>query len=259
MSAPIAAGLVGSLILLLAACGGSEDVSPISPRSASGFATALAVTSEPDLKVLSIHKVGETPVTETVRDGVYRILVLNGRGEKSGYTATLIGVGKGTTVIDGSVLLGDLSSLGTSSPSDTITLRHDRTFLFNPFGLVWKITPPINGIPVPPQPDQATNQATVAGVDTNLNGIRDDIDIFLATNYGANPAQYAFAVSFASSLQTALASPSDEHSAHHIASYACVDTPMLRRLSEIKTAMLDTPLRRGAYGEVFASSLRSAC
>jgi hypothetical protein len=43
----------------------------------------------------------------------------------------------------------------------------------------------INGINVPPDPGVA-GTATVAGIDTDKNGIRDDIDRFIATRYGAN-------------------------------------------------------------------------
>jgi hypothetical protein len=44
----------------------------------------------------------------------------------------------------------------------------------------------INGITVPPDPGPA-GDATVAGIDTDANGIRDDIDRFVATKYGTNP------------------------------------------------------------------------
>lgn len=39
----------------------------------------------------------------------------------------------------------------------------------------------INGIAVPQAPDPVANTATVAGVDVDTNGIRDDIDRRLAT------------------------------------------------------------------------------
>ena len=34
----------------------------------------------------------------------------------------------------------------------------------------------INGFPVPPEPDPILNNATIAGIDTNHNGVRDDIE-----------------------------------------------------------------------------------
>lgn len=34
----------------------------------------------------------------------------------------------------------------------------------------------INGIPVPPEPDPVANNATLAGIDVNGNGVRDDVE-----------------------------------------------------------------------------------
>lgn len=39
----------------------------------------------------------------------------------------------------------------------------------------------INGISVPPEPDATLNNATLAGVDSNSNGVRDDVERKLAT------------------------------------------------------------------------------
>jgi hypothetical protein len=41
----------------------------------------------------------------------------------------------------------------------------------------------INGIPVPPEPDPVQNNATVAGVDVNSNGVRDDVERKIAIDY----------------------------------------------------------------------------
>lgn len=43
----------------------------------------------------------------------------------------------------------------------------------------------INGIAVPPDPG-AAGLVTVSGIDSDSNGIRDDIDRFIATKYGTN-------------------------------------------------------------------------
>lgn len=44
----------------------------------------------------------------------------------------------------------------------------------------------INGIAVPPDPG-AAKDATIAGVDSDNNGIRDEIDRWIATKYGDKP------------------------------------------------------------------------
>jgi threonine dehydratase len=40
----------------------------------------------------------------------------------------------------------------------------------------------INGIAVPPEPNPTINNATLAGVDSNNNGVRDDVERKIATN-----------------------------------------------------------------------------
>ena len=40
----------------------------------------------------------------------------------------------------------------------------------------------INGITVPPEPPVASNNATIAGIDVNGNGVRDDVERIIATN-----------------------------------------------------------------------------
>ena len=45
----------------------------------------------------------------------------------------------------------------------------------------------INGIVVPPEPDPTLNNATLAGVDSNNNGVRDDVERAIATKFGGTP------------------------------------------------------------------------
>ncbi len=61
----------------------------------------------------------------------------------------------------------------------------------------------INGIAVPPAPDVAANNATLAGVDSNGNGVRDDVERKVASD-AVNQAQYDARVSVAKEYQTIL-------------------------------------------------------
>jgi hypothetical protein len=47
----------------------------------------------------------------------------------------------------------------------------------------------INGISVPPEPDPKINNATIAGIDSNNNGLRDDVEIAMASTKGYVPAR----------------------------------------------------------------------
>jgi hypothetical protein len=119
-------------------------------------------------------------------------------------------------------------------------------------------TETINGIAVPPTPDPAANRATVAGVDSNGNGVRDDVDRLLATEFGQSPATHQDAVLYARTQQAALSTPTSETTEGHIALLRCVRDPQrLAELKKITVATLDVPIRRRAYASAFAGVVLS--
>lgn len=54
----------------------------------------------------------------------------------------------------------------------------------------------INGIEVPPEPDPELNNATLAGIDVNGNGVRDDLEREIAKKFGKNTGKYTEALAF---------------------------------------------------------------
>src|SRR5438477_8614885 len=74
----------------------------------------------------------------------------------------------------------------------------------------------INGIPVPPDPG-ASGTVTVAGIDTDNNGIRDDIDRFIATKYGTNATSVKAARTAARAVQRVLITDGKNKSAALVA------------------------------------------
>ena len=120
-------------------------------------------------------------------------------------------------------------------------------------------TEKINGISVPPLPNSTENQASIAGVDTNNNGIRDDVDRTLATEFGQNAAAHQVAVTFARTLQAALASPTAATTEQHIALIRCErDLQKLADFQKITLATLEAPIRRRAYSNAFAGVVLSS-
>lgn len=61
----------------------------------------------------------------------------------------------------------------------------------------------INGIAVPPEPDAALNNATLAGVDSNNNGVRDDVERKLA-NLSTNQDNFEKRIAIATEYQKIL-------------------------------------------------------
>ena len=130
-------GAIGlTLTLGLAACGGGSTEEN---GTAAATKHALSAVVAPSVSVIAVTKVSETRVSRTVYDYVFKVTVLNGLVPHAAVVATLTAAGSGTTIIDGSVLVGDMSSGAAVTPSDTITLRQDRTFTFDAPGLVWNI------------------------------------------------------------------------------------------------------------------------
>jgi len=80
-----------------------------------------------------------------------------------------------------------------------------------------------NGIIVPPDPGAAAN-ATVAGVDTDHNGIRDEIDRYIAQKYGSDPIKFAAAQALAKAKQRILVTSTTDIKAATAAIYANVDS-----------------------------------
>ena len=80
----------------------------------------------------------------------------------------------------------------------------------------------INGQIVPPDPGAAAN-STVAGVDTDKNGIRDEIDRYIAQKYGAEKIKFVAAQALAKANQLLLITPTTDINAATAAVYANAD------------------------------------
>lgn len=119
----------------LAACGGGDDASTSDARS-SPLAAGVAVQQG----VTLLTKVSETRVSRTVYDFVYKVKVQNGSVAMRNVKAKLTAAGSGTTVVDGDVVVGDVDSNEAAAPSDTITIRHDRSVPFDPAALAWQVS-----------------------------------------------------------------------------------------------------------------------
>ena len=117
----------------------------------------------------------------------------------------------------------------------------------------------INGISVPPVPDTTANLATIAGVDLNGNGIRDDVDRVLATEFGQSASAYQEASAYARTQQAALSNPTQATIEAHVALLRCVRDPQkLADLKKVTVANLDSPIRRRAYAQAFAGVVLSS-
>ena len=136
---------------LLSGCGGG-DSSGVAPTSSDGRMKALSVSPQSTASVVALVKISETRISRTVYDYVFKITVRNGSQPQSSVTATLIRTGVGSSVVDGLVFVGDLLPGAEAVPSDTITIRQDRTIAFDQSALQWKIISAPNDWPVATSP-----------------------------------------------------------------------------------------------------------
>ena len=76
---------------------------------------------------------------------------------------------------------------------------------------------------IPPDPGAAAT-ATVAGVDTNQNGIRDEVDRYIAQTYGADTTKFIAAQALAKAKQLLLITPTTDLNAATAAVFANADS-----------------------------------
>jgi len=143
---------------LLLACGGggedkqqlgvptAADESQTSTAAALASGQALSARDPVDLSVVSLTKISEKRVSRTVFDYEFRVTIRNDGEAQAAFQAEIVGTGPGTTIVDGHVEAIDLAAGATGSPADTVTLRHDRSYPFDPAALVWRM----RGVPAVP-------------------------------------------------------------------------------------------------------------
>ncbi len=242
---------LGALALLLGAfiagCGGGGT------GTASNREQPLAATSPAAVfpRVISINRVSQTNLSDGRVESIYRVNIVNGPEAKSGLMATIVEAPGSLEVVDGSVLVGNVTANGTSAPTDTITIRHARSAPATSANLVWAVSEPINGIPVPPEPNSLTNQSTVKGVDSNANGVRDDIERLVAQAFGAVPTDYDAAFDVAKTLQDVLLNRNDLTTSAHLNLIACMPSVLRKRMPAVEHLTLNTEQRRGLYVRAF--------
>lgn len=118
----------------------------------------------------------------------------------------------------------------------------------------------INGHAVPPMPDPKQNNATVAGVDSDNNGIRDDLDRYIAEHFGNDPI-YEDVVIYEKAQTKAVLNPTKENVIAAVREMNCVAFSSGRNYSDVlkQTSALTREAngvggRGGAYARAFAGA-----
>ena len=131
-----------TLALGLSSCGGGASNSGLSSQVAvSSIAAAITPVGAADLPVVvELRKVSETRVGRTTYDYEFRVAMRNGQYSVRNVSARIASVGAGTSVVDGLVSVIETMAINALHvPTDTITLRHDRTNAFDLSAVKWTV------------------------------------------------------------------------------------------------------------------------
>lgn len=121
----------------------------------------------------------------------------------------------------------------------------------------------VMGENLPPVPDQAQNDATVAGIDSNNNGIRDDVELAIFRKYPNSPKVRAAQLQYASAIQLMLTKVYNSETwvaaaKQDTRAYLCIGETYPRtnfqkylqiteeRSEEVEDLVIDTPSRQRA-------------
>jgi hypothetical protein len=130
----------------------------------------------------------------------------------------------------------------------------------------------INGIKVPPDPDSQKNNATLKGIDLNQNGIRDDVERFIAKKWGNDPEAYSIVIPTAKAMQTLIehyepdvtltrSSPKINEAMEIINDFYSCNFLLLHqgsRFSGLELIVTNTDARRKAYRRTRAGAVTGA-
>ena len=108
----------------------------------------------------------------------------------------------------------------------------------------------INGIAVPPEPDAKENNTTLAGVDSNKNGVRDDVERMIAKKV-SSPDTFSVPMTIAAAYQSVVAVglKSQSESNKFLITIACAAEKTADNLSstDIQKAILNNSNRMKAF------------
>lgn len=114
-------------------------------------------------------------------------------------------------------------------------------------------TQTINGVTVPYEPDPVENTSTLRGIDSNSNGIRDDIEIEIAKDFGDDAERHDSAMSIARIETEILVNPTRDN-IDKLSALSYCSILSYEEQNIINSLVLDTLERRKAYGDALAGS-----
>ncbi len=112
--------------------------------------------------------------------------LLTGCSKSDGFSTSKTSGTAGTSETNGTKATNEINATGDRTPDQEVIV--------------------INGHTLPPEPDPAVNNATLLGVDSNDNGVRDDVERWIYTTYD-KPIEQAVLMQSARAYQVVIQEP----------------------------------------------------
>jgi hypothetical protein len=142
--------LVTLCALLTSTACGDGDVSVQSqfepPRTMRAQQAGTSAGSAAQVSIDALTLVDSRRAGRSVFDYDYEVTLKNDGAAEDEVFVQLAGVGAGTTVVAGAVLVGAIGAGASVTPPGRITIRHDRTQPFQVDLLAWKIDATVGGL-----------------------------------------------------------------------------------------------------------------
>jgi len=141
----------------------------------------------------------------------YKADITNSGDAVENTTATVSSLSTNTKIVADSLTFGAVGLSETVTSSDSFTITQNRKFPFNPDDLIWNITadPAIPNLP--PDPGEE-GKATLEGIDSDNDGVRDDVQRYiLITYYDESEELKAAVLDYAKLSQSMLVDSSDKN------------------------------------------------
>jgi hypothetical protein len=109
------------------------------------------------------------------------------------------------------------------------------------------------GISVPPRPYTIINNWTLAGVDSNQNGVRDDVERYIAEAVKGDKNNYALAIDYERNREDLMINPSPEKIFRQHCETLQVDQPSRTAIVKASSNWLNTKMRWDRNTEIYTS------
>ncbi|MCG8685707.1 MAG: hypothetical protein MI892_12580 [Desulfobacterales bacterium] len=140
------------------------------------FGFCLNANAQPNLTIEGIELVGQKRISRTVYEYTYSAVTENSGDDAEAVRAILKIDSEHTSVVDNEVSFGDVSAATQATSKDTFTIKTDRSYPIDSEAFVWSLEY------LPPDPGEAGNK-TLLGIDSDNNGVRDDIQRYIYFTY----------------------------------------------------------------------------